>query len=150
MIGSIFTPHIEIPATPGAPIADDSKLTSEQRQFADALRVRYGDHVEAMATADVDRLLTFYTDDVVWMGDGWPSRHGKGEMRSLFNDVAGTSRVRFRSLCAAVEGGMGWNFVDYSVTPVDPDVAPWTFRTTFQWVREAGEWRCNGVLCYAV
>jgi ketosteroid isomerase-like protein len=96
----------------------------------------------------VDRVLTFFTDDAVWMGAGWPSRSGKTELREMFEQVAGTAKVCCRSICAHVDGNCGWNFVDYSVTPNDASVSPWTFRTAFQWTRGSGIWRCNGVICY--
>lgn len=148
-MSAIFHPAISIPARAGDSPPNDAALTADQRAFAAALRDRYADHVAALEDGDVARLMTFFTDDVVWMGAGWPSREGKPDLRELFEQVAGTARVHCRSMCAHVDGDSGWNFVDYAVTPKNPATPPWTFRTSFQWTRLDGEWRCNGVLCYA-
>jgi ketosteroid isomerase-like protein len=148
-MSTIFHPVISIPAQTGNTPPDDCGFSEEQQAFAAALRARYGEHVAALEDGDLERLMIFFTDDVVWMGAGWPSREGKPELRKLFEDVVGTARVHCRSLYANVDGNSGWNFVDYTVTPHDTAVAPWTFRTSFQWTRSDGTWRCNGVLCYS-
>lgn len=148
-MSAIFHPAISIPAQASDIPPDDGALSEEQRAFAAALRARYGEHVAAVEDGDVERLMTFFTDDVVWMGAGWPSREGKPELRKLFEEVAGTAKVHCQSLYAHVNGDSGWNFVDYAVMPNDTTVAPWTFRTSFQWTRSDGTWRCNGVLCYS-
>lgn len=147
-MSTIFHPDISLPARAGDIPPDDQRLGEEQRAFAVALRARYEEHIAAVEGGDVGRLMTFFAEDVVWMGAGWPSREGKEELRTLFAEVAGTAKVHCRSLCAYVNGDSGWNFVDYAVTPNDRSVAPWTFRTSFQWTRSDGTWRCNGVLCY--
>jgi len=145
----IFHPIISVPRRVGDPEPDDSGFSQEQRQFTATLRERYAEHVSALEAGDVERLLTFFTDDAVWMGSGWPSRFGKADLRALFKEVAGTAKVHCRSICAHVSGSAGWDFVDYAVMPNDAGVQPWNFRTAFQWMRENGAWRCNGVLCYA-
>lgn len=135
---------------PGDAAPADLSMTTEQQEFASALADLYQRHVANLSSGDVDRLLTFFTDDAVWRGLGWPDRHGKGDLRLLFDQVAGTAEVAFESLEAFVDGNVGWNFVDYHVAPKDASVAGWTFRTSFQFVREDDAWRCNGVLCFAL
>ena len=144
----VFNPEIVVPAVPGALSPDDTGLTPEQRGFTVALRRQYRIHCEAMACGDVERLLSFFTEDAVWMGSGWPTRCGKGDLRALFQQVAGTAEVRCESLCACVSGSAGWNFVDYFVHPKDPAVTPWVFRTVFAWIHRDAQWVCTGVLCY--
>jgi len=147
-MSSVFHPVISIPPRDVDPAPDDSTLSAEQRSFAQALRERYAHHARALETGDLEGILTFFTEDAVWMGSGWPSRSGKAELRAMFKEVAGTAKVHSRSLSAYVNGDSGWNFVDYAVTPNDPAVSPWTFRTSFQWTRADDQWRCNGVLCF--
>jgi ketosteroid isomerase-like protein len=147
-MSSVFHPVISIPPRDIDAAAQDGTLSAEQRNFVQALRERYAHHARAMEKGDLDEILTFFTEDVVWMGSGLPSRNGKAEIRAMFEEVAGTGTVRSESLAAYVNGDSGWNFVDYHVTPNDSAVSPWTFRTSFQWTRSDDQWRCNGVLCF--
>lgn len=81
-------------------------------------------------------------------GAGCLSRAGKPDLRTLRQEVAGTARVRCRSLFTFVDGDCGWNHVGYSDTPNAEYAVPWTFRTSLPWRRSSGEWLCNGVLRY--
>lgn len=145
---AVFRADIRAPDVPPVARGDEDALTPEQRAFASALRERYAIHVKAMDAADVESLLSFFTDDAIWVGSGWPTRAGRSQLRELFTEVAGTATVVCRSLYTYVDGDTGWDFVDYAVTPRDPSVTPWIFRTAFQWVRREGSWLCNAVLCY--
>ena len=123
-------------------------LTAAQQAFAAALRARYDENRQALEAGDIERVLDFFTDDAMWIGNGLPTRRGREELRLLFQEVAGTARVSLRSLAAHVDGSSGWNFADFHVVPNDRMIAPWTFRTSFNWVEDARGWRCNGVLCF--
>lgn len=150
-MSDVFYPAFIVPAPESNARATVAvaALTAEQRDFVAAVSERLAVHADALEVGEVDRLLTFFTEDAVWMGAGWPSRFGKSQLRELFTEVAGTARVRSSCLAAHVAGESGWTFVDYAVEPNDPSVAPWTFRTAFQWTRNDGNWLCNGVLCHA-
>lgn len=147
-MSDIFYPAFIVPAPESDTRATATALTAEQRDFTAAVSERLAMHADAMEVGEVDRLLTFFTEDAVWMGAGWPSRFGKSQFKELFTEVAGTARVRSTCLAAHVAGESGWTFVDYAVEPKDPSVSPWTFRTAFQWMRKDGTWLCNGVLCH--
>lgn len=148
MAPGVFQSHMRIPELGPNGQLDGRLMTGEQRAFASALRLQYAMHVEALSAGDVDSLLDFFTDDAVWMGSGLPTRVGRPQLRELFMEVAGTATVRCHSLHTYVDGNTGWDMVDYGVSPRDPSVKPWVFRTVFQWVRREERWLCNGVLCY--
>jgi ketosteroid isomerase-like protein len=99
--------------------------------------------------SDVERILSYWTDDAVVIGPGMPAIVGKDALRQYVQDslqIPGF-RISWTTSDATLskDGTLAYLFSQNSVTVNGPDGAPVTTqgRAVTIWRREGdGEWRC--------
>lgn len=119
---------------------------------AEKIRLLNRDAEWAAAAAegrDVERILSFWTDDAVVMPPGLPTVRGKDELRRYVEDSLRLPgfRITWTSTDVAFspDGSMAYMFSRNEVTMNDEDGRPQTAagRAVTIWRREPdGEWRC--------
>ncbi len=125
------------------PAADSAEMAA----FKQAIRAKYDMKEKAFAEHDPETILTqFYSEDVISVGEGEHIIRGRDELRGLYTEIARTHphRVKVVSFSTKVEGDLGWDWADFSVTPEDPSKAPFAMKILFLWERRDGEWICTG------
>ena len=103
----------------------------------------------AFAARDIDRILSFWTDDAVVLAPGLPPIAGKAALREY---VEGSFRIpgfkiNWTSSAASIspDRKLAYLFGDNTVTMDGPDGQPATIagRAITIWRKESdGEWRC--------
>ena len=102
---------------------------------------------QAAQSRDVDRMLSYWTDDAVIIAPGEPERRGKAAIREYLQasfDVPGF-RISWEPIHARVaeSGDLGYLIERTTVSVTGPDGRPLTqqFRAVTIWRKQGGEWR---------
>lgn len=126
-------------------------MPSELDEFKDILRTKYDLHCKCFDDRDAAPLFEhFFAKDALWAAQDFPELRGEAEMRPFFDEVTSNYTVAVRPLDTYVNGDNGWDFVDYPVTPRNPDEEAWSFRVLFNWARIDGDWKANAIVSYQV
>ena len=117
---------------------------SELDEFKTAIRAKYDMKEAAFAANDPEPIITrFYTDDAVSTGPDGVTHEGRESLRKVYDQVIGGS-VRIESYKTVVNGGAGWDWVNFHVNPNVEGQASFTFKLLFLWENIDGEWWSQG------
>jgi hypothetical protein len=124
-----------------ASIQPDTALAA----FKKATREKYNMKEKAFADHDADTIVTrFYTKDAISVGQGFGIFIGRDQLRPLFAKAVNQYTVKITSVHTKVKGNAGWDWVDFAVMPVDPKDKAFTLAMLFLWVKQDGNWMCQG------
>lgn len=115
------------------------------KEFQREIRAKYDMKEAAFAANDPEPILTrFYSSGVISTGPDGSTHVGREELRPVYEEViAGT--VRIDSYNSFVRGDVGWDWVNFHVTPPpEAGAEPFTFKMLFLWERIDGEWWSHG------
>ena len=133
------------PMTAAAAKAAAGPESPQLTAFRAAIRAKYALKEQAFAAHDAEAIVSrFYSKDVISVGEGEGIFVGRDAIRPLYQQVVKDNLVKIDSVYTYVNGGAGWDWADFKVTPLNPKEKPFTFAILFLWAREHGEWICKG------
>jgi len=81
----------------------------------------------------------FYSAEVISTGPDGATHTGRDGIRPVYEEVIGGD-VRIESYATKVNGDLGWDWVNFHVTPNVEGEEPFTFKLLFLWEKVNGEW----------
>jgi ketosteroid isomerase-like protein len=127
-------------ATAAACLAADPKIE-------EALRDLDEQWSKAAGTKDVDKTVSFYSDDAVVMPPNAPRATTKEAMRAIWKDLLTDASISWKTkeVEVAQSGDIGYTSGTYEVTMTDPTGTPVNDRGKYLevWKKQAdGTWKC--------
>lgn len=125
---------------------EHSNASSELEQFRSAIRARYDMKERAFEAGDARTILTkFYGSDPIVVGEGDKQIFvGEQAVGTLYEQVVQQTRVKVTSVYSYVRGDLGWDWVDFRVTPQAESSQPVSMIVLVLWERVGTEWKCKG------
>lgn len=112
----------------------------------DAILDKYTDKVASLRRQDSSFVERFYSKDATAVAPGRAPLLGRESLREFYNALvsrpldASYQSYRF----VATSPTTAHDFADFSITPEGGECIPMKFL--FTWLREDGEWFCNGYM----
>lgn len=118
---------------------------TELADFKTAIRAKYDMKEQAFADNNPEPILTrFYTENAITTDFEGKTTVGREALRPVYDAII-SSNVRLESYNTHVNGDLGWDWVNFYVTPPpEADMEPLTFKMLFLWERINGEWWSHG------
>lgn len=137
-----------IACTPGPPAPPPPPPDTRPADIA-AIRTDEATWVKDMATHDIDKFVSHYTDDATAMGAGFPLMKGKNAIReglkAFITDPNTTTTFAPDTVDVAKSGDVGYSQGHYEMTTVDPKTKKTTVEhgayVTVYRKQANGEWK---------
>lgn len=114
---------------------------TEKRSFKEAILANYALHEQAFLDGDASPIASqFFAKDADWAFQNYPAMKGRDAIYAFFSEAVKLSKVRIEPTSDFSNGSLGWSQCAYHVQPLEEGVAPWTYRTLYNWEMIDNEW----------
>lgn len=125
----------------------ESDSTDQLNDFKAAIRKKYDEKEKAFQRGDYRKIVhSFYTEDAILAIEGHGIYAGREALLGAYKEVVDLFNVKVDSIHTHVNGNAGWDWIDYYVTPLDPNISPYSNVILVLWEKIDGEWKSKGDL----